>query len=267
MTLNTLYLYQTLYEDINSYIKSHSSIYKECNFSKYLNSNVRSNFPKYLEAEISQHKINCLLILLDNCDASLDLILLNKLKDNYKLHIIFIFKNSQNSFEHIDRYYAQISCLTIIDDIPFIRDFYQMLEIETYTLFDSSPNQEILVNNIFSSELSNLSIKPNKEYKKQTIVKDMEQQFDEIFLLIKGSKYTSNQLLIDDKFHYAQINYKIYWDLFAFLQNNSYSIFKWKYIKYYREIFLLYRTMKKSNLDTSKPIDLINQALYKEYIL
>ncbi|MBV5278001.1 MAG: hypothetical protein J0647_03005 [Campylobacteraceae bacterium] len=270
--INTLFLYQSNEPLIKENLELNSSTYYELDFIVKLKNCSADKFHIELNQYISKYEINHLFILLDNCDSSISLTKLYSIKKKHNLKIVFIFRDSPNSFEYIDRYYAQIAELVILDDIPFINDFYKMLEIPTYILKNLRTELNINSTNIFSSSLVNLSIQPNKEYKKIRYPLSINQQFKEIFKYISATPKIYPELLTDKKFTYSQEIYEIYWILYHIIENKNFKIslelINPKNFKYITKTFRLLKTMTSSkSLSTNRAIDTINKSLYVEYSL
>ena len=160
---NSLLLYQNKLKS-KKYLSIKNSINYVDIYKKAL------NFNSVMESYIEHNDIKFIIIEFDNCDASLDIKELANLKNKYNLYYIFVFLNHFNSFEYIDRYYAQLADIVVVDDTPYIVDFYELLSYKTYSIQGSFSNKNIDTKNIFASNLNNLTtIKKDNEFLIQKI--------------------------------------------------------------------------------------------------
>ncbi|MDF1883738.1 hypothetical protein JHD49_07305 [Sulfurimonas sp. SAG-AH-194-C21] len=269
MMFHSLFLYQSNYQAIEERVEENSSIYTGFNYIEYLHKNTHTSLMKHINMQIVNHHINTLFILIDNCDSSLKVEELDSLKNKHQLKVIFFFMDSKNSFEYIDRYYAQMADLVILDETPFIGDFYKLLCIETFTLKHSFKIKNIKKRNFLSSSLINLSSETNVICRDVISAQHLQEQFKEIFTKLSSTFNNNIDLLLDNKHLYAQTIYEIYWNLYHFHKNHNLDIFHIKYLKYIIEIYKINKQISKNKADIMKIniIELLNRALYKKYTL
>ena len=264
MKFNSLYAYQTSYQQITDTILNQTDCTRHFNYIDFL----KEHSPKALSIRLNNilknNNIDVFYILFDKNDSSLDVYMLKKFKEKYNFKLVCLFFDSLNSFEYIDRYYAQLADLVIIDNTPYIKEFYQMLEIYTEQVPSVHKTLSIRKNNIFASELNHLC--------SETFIKTV--QTTPLYDVLNNISQRNNKItfLLDDKFIYIQKIYKYYWTLYSYLKRKNifilYSLLKLENIKDFLVIIQLYLTMKTyTNLHTQEPIDIINKALYKEYFL
>jgi hypothetical protein len=260
MSLNSLYLYHTHYPEILKAIEEYSDQLISLHYIKFIKDNNTTVLFKHIETLIIEKKIETFFILLDKSDSSLDIYLLQSLKQKYHLKIIFIFMDSINSFEYIDRYFAQLAHFVIVDNTPHIFDFYSMLEIPVIQFKSEKTSIQVREKHIFSSALTNLcSEKPLKNG--DTLTKEK-------FLSFLEKEENQSTLLLDSKFIYSQKIYKIYWNIYYILEHKKIShlflLINFKYFKEILSILKLTLTMLNSKaISSDEPIKLINKALYK----
>jgi len=297
MKNNTLFMYHSYNNDYSKCLKNCSQNFIEFNYIKTIKEKGQKNLNIYLKSLLEINNINNIFILLDQCDCSLDIDYLNILKLKYSTKIIFIFQSSQNSFEYIDRYYAQIADVSIISNLLYIQDFYNMLCIPTqiidnhkYITYNKNLQvdfnlSKILKHNIFSSNLINLSIKVHHEYMYDKLQKctnyltsiNYQEKMYEKYLThnILNIMNNSNQIshtsdiIKDKKFIFSFEIYNIYWCLYRYIQTNNIielkPLLRIKYFFYIGKIVKLFTTIKK---DFNAPaLKNINIALFKEYTI
>jgi len=264
MKLNSLYIYQTGYQQITDTILDQTDCILHFNYIDFLKEHSHKALSVRLNNILQNNSINIFYILFDNNDSSLDIYMLKKFKEKYNLKLVCLFFDSLNSFEYIDRYYAQLADLVIIDNTPYIKEFYDMLEIYTEQVPSVHKTLNIRKNNIFASELNHLC---SKIFIKVDNPTPLGNALANIYQ--KNNKTT---FLLDSKFIYTQKIYKYYWILYHFLERENIfilcNLLKLKNFKNFLAIIKLYITMKSyTNLHAQEPINIINKALYKEYLL
>ncbi|UCN00486.1 hypothetical protein LCX93_00795 [Sulfurimonas sp. SWIR-19] len=268
MIFNTLFLYHSKDAFIEDILKKGSKNFTTLNYTDILKYHNDEYLYKYIEKNIQKYTINHICILFDQGDASLKLNRLAKIKKIYQCKVSCIFKDSHNSFEYIDRYYALISDIIIIPPLQNIADFYSLLEIPFIFASDLHINIKIRKQSIFASSLIALST-PCLSTNKQ-----MEGSLLDIFINLQNISLSDRMLLIDNKYFYSENIYTLYWSIFRILQQKkilsilSLSALIIKNIYFFPTIIKLFLQMKQSkNLEQQQPIDFINQVLYKEYYL
>lgn len=262
MMLNIFHIYSVDNKELEFDIKKSSRIYASLNYIDFLCESSSESLNKKIKSIIEKSSIDYLFITMSNMDCSLDLIFLNNLKRIYNLKIVFLFESSEYSFEYIDRYYAQIAQFVIIYNTPYIKDFYEMLEIECYILNKSIMEKEPYIKNVFCSSLVALN-KNNKSTKNET------KTIQEILkLLDKKSVTISNDLLIDKKYLNVKTIYDIYWIIRRYKSKKNLKVFtklfRFKYLKYF---FMILKMLEEKNINKISAFELINKILYKEYKL
>ena len=257
MIHHSLFIYQSKNQIISEIIKKSSSSFESIDYIQAIKENSQQHFYIQLEKIVQTKRTEVLFILLNHSDASLRLEELYNLKQKYSLKIVSIFLDSLNSFEYIDRYYAQISELVIINETPYIEDFYTMLEINSFKL-SLLKTSVIRKNNIFASSFVNLT---SKATPKEEIDSTQEPL---LISKLHSLKSVTPTLLVDSKFIFTQTLYEIYWHLYHKKYIQLISI---KYLKYFLPILKLFTIMNNQKTKKYEAIDIINQTLYKEYIL
>ncbi|MBA1438125.1 MAG: hypothetical protein FAF05_03920 [Epsilonproteobacteria bacterium] len=265
MSTNTLFLYQVDDPTFQQLLQNYSTNYFALHFVQLFENATEKEMHTKVEQLIVTQDINHLCILFNNCDASLDLYWLEHIKNSYNLKTIFIFQNSHNSFEYIDRYYAQIADLIIIPPVEYLDDFYNALEIKNFTLESLESDLTIKKENIFASSLTNLSTPQRK-------ISHQQDEATDLFALLDTLRTSKKEILTDKKFLYSQRIYKIFWAIYNLQRYKKskfiFSLLQYKNLFYLKEIYLLYRTLLRSqSFQSTNPIELINKALYKEYRL
>ncbi len=263
MIHNILYL-DSKDNNIDLHFSSMSNYFFKINYIKYIDQYGYSSIYEYLKNQIIKNNINIIFISFSDCDSSLDIKKLNMLKKKYNLKYIFIFNDSHNSFEYIDRYYAQLAELVIIPNIPIMNDFYKTLDIPTY-IIKSYYKNNIILKNIFSSSLINLV--PNNTTIDNTI--DFSHDIINIFNILDNNEvYKINNILLDDKFLFTQDLFKIFWIIkrYIYSKNIQDAIQLVNYYKYAYYIVKLYKYIKNNQNDLNV-LHILNKLFYKEYQL
>lgn len=295
MRYNTLFLTNTIKDTpYTKYFDEYSQNFIVLNYFNLLKHTNYRYSHQLIETKLQEVKINLLIIEIHNCDTSLDIYFLQKMKQQYNLMIIFLFFSSQNSFEYIDRYYSQLGDINIIQDIPYIQEFYELLKIPCLKIdtnyFSYLPYTKekidfnithIKKNNLFASSLSSLSIEPHTKYyyKKYSYQKHLLTQkymllyqkriitcqIRNIFEILQ--KQTSQNIILDDKFLDAQNIYKIFWILYHVTKNHRITFLEiLNLIKHPCSTYKIYKILKNTKISNSKHLfSCINQSLYKEY--
>jgi len=258
-----LLLYQSANNTISTLLKQGASTYEEINFIDTIKKHSQEYLYKLIEDTILSKNIQTIFMLQNNSDSSINIHLLQVIKEQYHLKIVCIFLDSINSFEFIDRYYAQLAELVLLDTTPFITKLYTMLEIQTATIPSFNTRSKLRKNNFFSTSLTSLS---------NHIVSTNNTGNIDIFYLLKNSSISSSKLLLDKKFILSQEIYEIYWSLYHLLIYKRITSFfhlcRFKNIKHIISIIKLSIHMfADKDLKSTKAIEIINVALYQEYNL
>ena len=303
MIYNTLFVSaNNISIDFENSFKINSYKYISLDYITIIKEQGIREFEMYLKDIINEADINLIIIKLEKFDASISIDFLISLKKEFKFKLIFIFQDSQNSFEFIDRYYAQISDLIIIDDTPYIDNFYTMLQIpflkidhRKYFYLNNDLNilnfniSRIEPNTIFNSSLSNLSktVHTNYYYNKYNSLRYFiytQKYFKEYqilfinykisicLLLLEKNYSTEKKIFIDDKFKNIEFLYIFYWSLYSFIYNKNYkSIFNLINLEGFKniiKIYKLYKYLKKRNHSNElSPSAILNTLFYKKYKL
>lgn len=302
MIYNTLFLATKPLKIFENSFQKYSQSYMRLNYINIIKEKGLEAFQTYLIDKINQSMINLLIIQLKQYDASIDIHFLNTIQKKYNFKLIFIFHNSQNSFEFIDRYYAQIADLIIIDDTPFIDDFYTILQIPfikiDYRKFAFIKDDlssldfnisHIIPNTIFNSSLSNLSQDVHTKYHytkynffryslyrtkyfKQYQILFIQNKIDNCFSLLSKKHLKEGKLLIDAKFKDIQSLYNFYWNLYSLIHDKNYksllNFINLNGLKNCIKIYKLYHYLR-----TAKKIDqlihskVLNDLFYESYQL
>ncbi len=263
MTNNILYLYQDeclFYENLDNF----SDKLLKINYIQYLCKYTYEKLYQYINEQIDINHIDTLFVYFTNCDSSLDIQELYRIKRDYNLKFVFIFNDSHNSFEYIDRYYAQLADLVIIPNIPIVYDFYKTLGMSVYKIGKYLNNTTLIENNIFSSSLINLI---SNDIKISHLNTDFNNDILEILnVLLNKEIVLDTKLLLDNKFLYTQDLFKIYWILKTYFRTNK-SVYLFKLLKYYKYSFHIFKLFNylKYNKNNLAVIKIFNQLFYKEY--
>ena len=264
MTNNILYLYQE-WQLFSNCLDNLSNKLILLDYIQYIHTHSYQNLYKYIDEQINLNKIDTIFIYFTNCDSSLDIKQLYKIKRTYNLKFAFIFNDSHNSFEYIDRYYAQLADLIILPNIPIIYDFYKTLDMPVYMVEKYLNNKKIIYNNIFSSSLINLVSADIQISDKVDFYADIFNIFE---ILSNKQTLIPNKLLLDNKFLYTQDLFKIFWILKEYIKNNNTKELL-KILKYYKYSFYIFKLFRylKHNQDDLNIIQIFNQLFYKKYTI
>lgn len=298
MKNNVLYLYsKTIDIKFKDNISTSVNSIKSLDYIKFLKENSYSALEVKIDSLV-KNNISIVFIAFNNLDASLDFDFLLNLKEKYNLKFILIFLNSQNSFEFIDRYYSLLADKIIIDDVPFIEDFYKSLsipcEVIDFNRFRYISNckrdlnfniSKIKTQNIFLSSLTNLTKKTYIRYyfhekyidsnsiliTNRTLLNYEKQYLNYKFKSIIKNLTLINgidKIYIEEKFKNVISTYKIYWIVFEYLKRRDLKLLLNPIIiKNFIKSYKILNSLKRDDTKNKVAIDVISKAFYKEYKL
>lgn len=268
MSFRTLFLHQSDMPALSEAIKQHSYTFDAFNYIEMIQETSLQHFHTHLAYTLQNKDFNLLVIALDNSDASINLLFLEQLRLQTDTQLIFIFNTSRDSLEYIDRYYAQIADLIVIEDFEMVADYYTSLEIPFYQLITDKKEFTIIQKSVFQSSLAHLS--PQTIFANHTEHKELGLQIKEIFHMVRTVPSQQKTLLLDKKFIYAQTIYKLYWIAYETLQkgNTVSKLLNIQVVKHLPSFLKLYKELqKRQKRNEVQALEVINSALYKEYKL
>lgn len=298
MKNNVLYLYsKTIDFKFKDNISTSVNSIKSLDYIKFLKENSYSALEVKIDSLV-KNNIDMVFIAFNDLDASLDFDFLLNLKEKYNLKFVLIFLNSQNSFEFIDRYYSLLADKVIIDDIPFLEDFYKSLsiscEVIDFNKFRYISNgkkdldfniSKIKTQNIFLSSLTNLTKSPYMRYyfyekyinsnsiliTNRTLLSYEKQYLNYKFRnIIKNLALINDtdKIYIDEKFKNVINTYKIYWIIFEYLKKRDLKLLLNPIIiKNFIKSYKIFNSLKRDDIKNKVVIDVISKVFYKEYKL